>query len=99
LENKALFGILFYILCYSFLFGDEYTLDENHKIQIRPVSNFVSELKVVEVKTNKVLHESLMGMHYIIKTKRRKLQERIFFLCRRLWAEREWLAQICIIFI
>lgn len=81
LVNKNLFGILFYLLSYSFVFSNEYTLDENHKIQIRPVSNFVSELKVIDVNTNKILHESLMGMHYIIKTKKKKISgKNIFFV-------------------
>lgn len=63
------------------LFATDYDWGSDHKVHVRPVSSFVSEIKIIEVKTNKVLHESLIGMHFIIKTKQKKINgKNIFFI-------------------
>ncbi len=82
MKSKSIFwGIIFYVLCVSSIFGTEYDWGDAYKVYIRPVSSFVSEFKVIDIRTKKVLHESLMGMHYIIKTKRKKIAGKdIFFV-------------------
>lgn len=78
-NNKFLF--IFFFISFSPIFGKEYKWGSNYKVSIRQVSNFVSELKITETKTNKVFHESLTAMNYVIKTKRKKIGGKdIFFI-------------------
>ncbi len=82
LESRKFFlGISLFFFFANFLFATEYNWGKDYKIYIRPVSEFASEMKIIEVKTNKVLHESLLGMHAIIKTKQKKIAgKNIFFI-------------------
>lgn len=61
------------------LYPNEFDWGSKYKVQIKPVSNFVSELKILEKEKNKILFESLMAINHVIKTKSKKLNSKDFF--------------------
>lgn len=80
MRNRKSFLLIFLFFLNPIL-GKEYKWGNEYKISIRPVSNFVSELKVINLKTNQVFHESLTAMNYVLKTKRKNIDGKdIFFI-------------------
>lgn len=80
MQNKIIVLFLFFFLLIP-CFPKEYNWGKDYKITISPLSSFVSEFVVKDTSTNKILYESSMGIHYVLKTKQKKIAEKnIFFM-------------------
>ncbi|HMV44179.1 MAG TPA: hypothetical protein PK079_04140 [Leptospiraceae bacterium] len=71
--------ILFFFFIGKSLLAVDHNWGNKYKVQVKPISNFVSEVKIFDTEKNKLLYESLMAIKHVLKTKSKKIDGKDFF--------------------